>query len=295
MNATADVAESFKKFTDGMSVASLGTLVVGVDTTVLAADGSALDGQAAVMDVGDAADGTPNSTVNFMGDFSFASRVFTHGDDDCGAAATGTDPVVASAEPDLLIRDDDEMVTDTTMTKAANVTVFATTAQHVCIMVQGEDDDSEDGMDAPRIPETVAYTAMGSYMGLDNAAIGPMSQMQTLGMIGRNGATVHIPYMTTHESYNQTLVIVNRGPAADYEITFQPEDGTTATAGTDAIGELAANSTTVLSLLIGDVVTLEGRQRTAATIIIEAQAGMISVATNQRNLSDGSTDTVNHN
>ena len=190
------------------------------------------------------------------------------------------------------------MVSDTTMTLATNVAHAdnrSTTAQHLCIMVQGDDDDSEEGMDAPRIPETgVAYTAMGSYMGLEDGAIGPMSQMQTLGMIGRNGATVHIPYMTTQASYNQTLVIVNRGPAAGYEITFQPEDGTMATAGGDATGELAANSTTVLSLLLGDVVTLEGRQRTAATIIIEAQEGAISVATNQRNLSDGSTDTVNH-
>ncbi len=310
-DATADVAASFKKFVDGMSVASVGSVRVGFDATTRNATGTGsgtagnvLDNLDEVMDTGTTGT-TPNSTVTFMGDFSFASKVFTHGDDDCGAddgaespQGTGTDDALASAEDDLLIRDDDDMVTDLTMTMAANVAHAdnpLTAARYLCIMVQGEDDESEDGMDAPRIPETAAYTAMGSYMGLENAAIGPMSQMQTLGKIGRNGATVHIPYMTTQESYNQTLVIVNRGPAADYEITFRPEDGTTATAGGDATGELAANSTTVLSLLKGDVVTLEGKQRTAATIIIEAQPGMISVATNQRNLSDGSTDTVNHN
>ena len=66
-------------------------------------------------------------------------------------------------------------------------------------------------MDAPRIPETGAYTAMGSYTGIDDAAIGPKPRAQTLGAIGRDGTTVRLPYLTTNAKFNQRLYIVNRG------------------------------------------------------------------------------------
>ena len=89
-------------------------------------------------------------------------------------------------------------------TSAVDVTTFAT-AQHLCIMVDPEADT------AMPIPTTDAYTAMGSYMGIADAAIGPMPEEQTLGMIRRNGVTVRIPYVTTYSGYNQRLVVVNRG------------------------------------------------------------------------------------
>ena len=78
------------------------------------------------------------------------------------------DEDLAAAEVPLLIRDDDDEVSDTTMTMAVNVTEFVT-PQHLCIMVQGEDTEGTEAieaMEAPRILDTSAYTAMGSYKGL---------------------------------------------------------------------------------------------------------------------------------
>ena len=190
------------------------------------------------------------------------------------------------------MRDDMEMVSDTTMTMAVNVTAFDD-ARHLCIMVQGDDDESEDGMDAPRIPETGAYTAMGSYTGIVGAAIGPKPQEQTLGMITRNGTTVHIPYMTTYEGYNQRLVLSNRGSAdAAYEIEFRPEEGTTATPMEMATGTLMGNTTVTMKAT--DLVMLEDGSRTAATIILEAQPTNIDVTSVIVNKASQDTDTVVH-
>ena len=99
-------------------------------------------------------DDTPNSSVTFSGDFSFASRVFLHGDNDCGAAdpnnaanGIGTDTSLATDDtnsPDLRMMEDD-VIQGTT--SAVNVTALGT-AEYLCIMVQGEDTDD---MMAPRI------------------------------------------------------------------------------------------------------------------------------------------------
>ena len=304
MNATADVAASFKKFLNGMTVASVGTVQVGFKTHRSASGtdaGTAINALTDIIDTDDA-DGDPQSTVTFMGDFSFANKVFTHGDADCGAAdpdtpadGVGTDMALAIAEDDLLIRDDMDMVSDTMMTMAANVAHAdnpLTASRHLCIMVQGEDDESEDGMDAPRIPETGAYTAMGSYMGLADAAIGPKPQAQTLGMIGRNGTTVRLPYLTTNAKFNQRLYIVNRGSAANYEMDFQEGD----TAGALASGTLEADSRTIISVggtsTEDPLVTIGEGGSTSGSLIIEAQPGMIDVASVQVSRELGTTDTV---
>ena len=65
-------------------------------------------------------------------------------------------------------------------------------------------------MDAPRIPDTDAYTAMGSYKALTSAASGPTGVERMLGEINRDGTTAHIPYLTTYEGYNQRIVLSNR-------------------------------------------------------------------------------------
>ena len=65
-----------------------------------------------------------------------------------------------------------------------------------------------------------------------------------------------------------------------------------ATPGMYATGTLDGNSTMVLSAM--DVVTLEGRSRTAATFVAEAQRSQIDVATVIVNMMTGSTDTVNY-
>ena len=111
--------------------------------------------------------------------------------------------------------------------------------------------------------------------------------------ITRDGTTVHIPFLTTWADYNQRIVVSNRSAnEAPYWITFRPEDGVMATPGMYATGTLDGNSTMVLRAM--DVVTLEGRSRTAATFVAEAQRTQIDVATVIVNMMTGSTDTVNY-
>ena len=80
MNPTADVAESFKKFLNEMTVASVGSLEVGYDETHRSAStGSDIAAITEIIVTALDGDDDPQSTVTFMGDFSFASKVFTHG------------------------------------------------------------------------------------------------------------------------------------------------------------------------------------------------------------------------
>ena len=297
MNATADVAASFKKFLGGMSVATVGSLEVGFETHRHASGDSPGDAVvlADIIVTADDDGGDPQSTVTFMGDFSFASKVYTHGDGDCGVEGEtdgqsgDPDNVLARTEADLLIRDDMEMVSDTTKTMAvavsdeADVDNALTSARYLCIMVQGEDDTSQDGMDAPRIPETGAYTAMGSYTGIENAAIGPKPQEQILGMIGRNGTTVNFPFLTSQTRYNQVLRITNRGSAvARYEFSSSEMDG--------VIEDTLMGSGMTTRLLVRDLIG-DGVGEASGTLIIEAQPGNIDVALVHVNRDDSSTDT----
>ncbi len=288
MNPTADVAaDGFMRFLKGRTTASLGTLMVGYkDTLYSATTGAAVAAMTELMSTGTSGTpAVPDSSVTFSGDFSFTSKVFLHGDTDCGAATTdehvdgtNSDTDEASAETDIRMMDGD-MVMGTTM--ALNVTAF-TAAQYLCIMI---DPEAEDAM---RIPATSAYTAMGSYQKIADAAIGPMPMEQTLGMVERNGTTVRIPYVTTYDGYNQRLVLVNRGGEARYEIEFTPE-GEVMAAPPSMEGMLPAGTTMKRT---SDIVTLTGGSRAAATIIVEAEPSMIDVATVTVNKSDGSTDTV---
>jgi hypothetical protein len=279
MNATADVAASFKKFlaatVDGMSVAPLGSLEVGFETHRSASTGTAISAIGEIIVTEDDDGDDPPSTVTFMGDFSFASKVFTHAEADCGVE-------LGTTGAGLLMRDDMDMVSDTTMTTAVNVTVF-TDAQYLCIMVQGEDDESEDGMDAPRIPATGAYTAMGSYTGIGDAAIGPKPQEQTLGMIMRNGTTVYFPFLTSQLRYNQVLRITNRGSnPARYEFSSSEMD--------EPMEDTLMGGGMTTRLLVRDLIG-DGVGEASGTLIIEAQPGNIDVALVHVNRDDSSTDT----
>ena len=111
-------------------------------------------------------------------------------------------------------------------------------------------------------------------------------------MIGRNGTTVRLPYLTTNAKFNQRLYIVNRGAEAVYEMDFQEGD----TAGAIASGTLEANSRTIISVggtgTEDALVTIGEGGSTYGSLIIEAQPRMIDVATVQVSREDGSTDTV---
>ena len=307
VDLTAEVVSSFKKFAGGMTVGHVGSLTVGIEGHRIAtdADGTAVGNLEDILQNA-VTDDDPDSTVSFMGDFSFASKVFAHGDDDCGAAApddatlsAGADVDLASAETDIRMMEgdgDDEVVTNTTMAVSLDANGVDSNDDNVswmnylCIMVQGDDTDD---MDAPRIPDTDAYTAMGSYKALEDAANGPTGTERMLGEINRDGTTVHIPYMTTYEGYNQRIVLSNRSSTdAPYEMTFRPEVGVTAEGSSMAEGTLMGNTT--VTFRTNDLVTLTGGARTAATIILEAQPKNIDVTSVIVNKESQDTDTVVH-
>ena len=131
------------------------------------------------------------------------------------------------------------------------------------------------------------------YGGIANAAFPPSGTTLVLGYIMRDGTTVQIPYLTQFGNYNQRIVIVNRGAAADYSFSFTAEeDGPTITPGADASGTLASGATTYISLLYGDLVTIDGSpNRVSATLIVESEPHFIDVAVSQAN-ANGGTDTV---
>ena len=294
MSPTATVEHSFRSF-DGAAVATVGSLQVthngegaGLVRRADAADGALVTDLGQVIDIGLTEETGPNSTVSIMGNFSFATNAFLHGEDDCSSstgAEGGTNTEIPAAPGILKVEGTgaDMMVVGV---NPQNVTDFAN-MMYLCIMVNPAD---EDGM---RIPETAAYTAMGDYEGvLEGAAFEPVSIEQTLGRIMRDGTTVGLPYLTTNAKFNQRLYIVNRGAAATYEMDFQMGD----TAGAMASGTLEANSRTMIS--VGGtasedaLVTIGEGGSTAGTLIIEAEPTLIDVATVQISRELGTTDTV---
>ena len=310
----ATVDSSFKKFSNDMTVGHVGSITIGVNGHRIATTSAGTDvvnGLNDILQTGQTPQGTrnvANSSVSFMGDFSFAEKVFVHGDNDCGAAdpddatqSMAPDTELASAAPDIRMMEgtgDDAVVTGTTMpvnldptpTDGTNDDDVASFMKYLCIMVQGDDTDD---MAAPRIPDTDAYTVMGSYKALAQAANGPMGLERMLGEIDRDGTTAHIPYMTTYEGYNQRIVMSNRsGSDARYEITFRPEAGVMAAATGMATGMLMANSTMVMKST--DLVELSGGARTAATVIVEANSDHIDVTSVTVNKETRGTDTVVH-
>ena len=106
--------------------------------------------------------------------------------------------------------------------------------------------------------------------------VSPIADLRVeAGSIGRDGTTIHIPFVTTYSGYEHNLIIENEGPAAPYEFTFQPEECVRARAGAMARGTLAKGTT---YLGASELVTLSGGKRTAATFTSEARAGSIRMA-----------------
>ena len=162
-----------------------------------------------------------------------------------------------------MLQKEDDMVLDELVEQLPSA--FAT-AMYLCISVPTGDD-------AVAIPATEPYMVTTEYAGRNTMDAGwpPNDGEHALGSITRDGTTVHIPYLTTWADYNQRIVVSNRGAnEADYWITFRPEEGVMATPGMYAMGTLDGNSTIVLRAM--DVVTLEGRTRTAATFVAEAKS-----------------------
>ena len=285
-DVTTTVTSGFKKFmgtTEPIKV-SLGSFMIGsseqADSVSQANNATATDYVDEISHIADTPTDAEMNYVVFSGDFSFASAVGIYEEDTCTTAGAGGDLRMMEGEGD------DEVTLDTTDPVA--VSEFSD-ARFLCITVaQPTEEDAE----AIIIPETAAYTVMATYEDLASAAFGTEGDTHNLGRIMRDGTTVRLPFLTTYSAYNQRLVIVNRGNAAMYTISFTPEEGVMAVPGSDAGGTLAANSTTVINLADGDLVTLSGKTRTAGTLIVEAEPTMIDVATTLVNIATGTTDTV---
>lgn len=267
----ADVSEDFMQFVGGMDTAQIGRLRITADTTAHVQAGTA------VATLGGMLNATAPIEVTFKGDFSVGTFSLDPEADCDGVDSTNTANVVAST-----VDDDGDMMKamltpDTQPDGTANVDWY------LCMMV-GEDND----MPLP----TGAFTATVEYAALANA-MGREDQTVTIGSIGRDGTTVHIPYMTTYEGYNQRIVLSNRGSAdAMYTIMFRPEMGVTATATDMAMGTLMAGAT--MTMKATDLVMLEGGSRTAATINLVANPMNIDVASVIVNRETQDTDTVVH-
>jgi hypothetical protein len=268
---TATVEHGFRSF-GGNAVATVGSLQVTHNAEARQATGGDPVGDLdqVIDDSGTGDDAM--STVEIMGNFSFATAAFLHDDNDC---ATGDGD---TAGDDILMREgtDDVMVTGV---ETQNVTAFAE-MMYLCIMVNPAD---EDGM---RIPETAAYTAMGDYAKITDGAFDAAPMMQTLGAIKRDGTTVRFPYLTTREGYVQRIRIVNRGGEAKYTLDYATN--AEAVEGTDE-GVLEPGERKVL--VVSDVVEITGSTTTAGTLIVEAESRTIDVATTV-NTADGGIDTV---
>ena len=195
--------------------------------------------EAAYLDTTGAAIGTlmsligedDDSSVVFSGDFSFASKVSL--DNDAACASDGADRRIK----------EENIVTDTTMLRPVmasgivdadddNDQTTESNGKYLCIHV-----DPNAEMPTSSIPSTGKYMVTTAYAGVEGTAFPPVGGTFDLGYIRRDGTTVHIPYITQYASYNQRIVVVNRGASeAKYEMSFMTEPGVTATSGSEAEG-----------------------------------------------------------
>ena len=265
MDLEATVEERFKSF-GTETTGTLGSFMVGVNEALLDAEDSGTVMLEDIIEPG------ATSSVTISGDFSFVEMAWLEDGPECDTPAD-----MRKMEGDERSGTELDVKTPTEVNTTPNL----------CIEVPM-------GEDAVAIPATDPYMVTTEYAaGTENAGWPPNAGEHALGRITRDGTTVHIPYLTTWADYNQRIVVSNRSAnEADYWITFRPEDGVMATPGMYAMGTLDGNSTKVLRAM--DVVTLEGRTRTAATFVAEAQSTQIDVATVIVNMMTGSTDTVNY-
>ena len=102
----------------------------------------------------------------------------------------------------------------------------------------------------------------------------------TIGEIERNGTTVNLTYLTTHPSYNQRMIIVNRsGQPVTYTLgELVAEDGIEVTAMDGAEGSVAAGEKAVIrvaTMLMFQAGNLTRRRRAAGTLALNGPVDKI--------------------
>ena len=226
-------------------------------------------------DIIDDEDMATKNSVTFDGDFTFVKKLSLSADPTTSTDDTSCDS--AGTELRKPSKADATILTDETIPQL--VTGFYD-ARSLCIEVDGK----------RSVPETDGpYTVTTDYTGIADAAFPPEGDTHNLSPIERDGTYFHIPYLTTHASYNQRVVIVNRSDVAvDYEfVDFQAEAGNTASAGSMAIGSVGSGQKVLSSTEI-----ISGVTRGSATLTVVAPPSTISAAIQQVNKSTGGVDTV---
>ncbi|RZL18766.1 MAG: hypothetical protein EOO89_05270 [Pedobacter sp.] len=269
-NNVADVNASpaFTAFTGATNVATLGNVKFTLAAGATDATGTAVTALNQVIDTS-----ATKSKLAVTGDLSFIGIT--------DAATTATKLTFGGVNAD-------------TATPAASLASTGTLSTLTGITLGGAGNNIIVTGNPANVMNAADYTLTFTPTPITNAAYPPAPVSGSLGSITRNGTTIQVPYVTTFSDYNQRLVLVNRSSlSAPYKITFTPEAGVTATAGTAATGTLAPGKTLIVKAT--DIVTLTGATRTAATIVITAPTTTIDAATTSVNLSDKSTDTVKLN
>ena len=215
--------------------------------------------------------GDRGSTITLRGDFSIGN--FT--------ASTSWD--TSLPERPLITRENGKVLEKVTIAAPDSIPVWLSTFFQLYVFPPADN--------TTPIPEG-DYTIAVDYEGLPNRAFPPLDLAETvIGRIRREGTRVQIPYLTTFSGYRQKVVIVNRSTRpVSYTFKFVAEDGVTATPGAMAEGVVPAQDRAVLKA--ADIVSLEGKTRTAATLIMAAENGTVDVATTTVNMEDKGTDTV---
>lgn len=285
-NPTAQAVLGFRMFGADTTTVSVGTVRLGVvgggDGDVQTADPDkqyriATDtGDVDMLtDIIDDEEMATKNSVTFDGDFTFVKKLSLGADPASNSEAS--DCSAPGTELRKPSKADATILTDETIPQL--VTEFYD-ARALCIEVDGK----------RSIPETDGpYTVTTDYTGIADAAFPPEGDTHNLSPIERDGTYFHIPYLTTHASYNQRVVIVNRSDVAvDYEfVDFQAEAGNTASAGSMAEGSIASGQMVLPST---DIIT--GVTRGSATLTVVAPPSTISAAIQQVNKSTGGVDTV---
>ena len=269
---TARVRRGFEAFDDtgAHRAAWLGRLVLGLQTpTPPRADGEGLVLDSSLFSLGD-------SRARLLGDLSFAERVTV---ESAGAATLATCPGSLSWP----------IATDGTMTEwlalipPGRVSPIFQVGQVADVCIEAKADTA---IPAASYRIEIDYEPAASWSFADFVAPAA-DEIVEFGSIRRDGTTIHVPFVSTHENYNQRFMIVNGGPEAAYEFTFTPESGVNAEPGTAASGTLAKGTT---HLKASEVVTLTGGSRTAATFTAAADPDHIEMSTVLVSRTKGETD-----
>jgi len=214
-----------------------------------------------------------DATITFSGDFSFGVWSYNN--------------------LEWYVDENGEMVADSGVTVNDDGTI--TIDQYQSSKLSVTTGTSDDNADVAIKGSYSAVLSGISFYKTDSASVDssadPISQEATLGSISYDTTSIEIPYLTTYSEYNQRVYLTNTSSQdASYTTTFLTESGVTVTEGVAATGTIPAGE--MIALKAVDIVTLEGKTRTSATIEVEAGVENLSAVTQTVNLNDSSTDTI---